>query len=170
MGHEEHRGLAPADIACAVLTISDTRTEDTDSSGALIREILAAAGHGVADYRIIPDDRVAIRRAVAELVGQEKVQAIILTGGTGITTRDVTIEALESLLDKTLDGFGELFRYLSFQEIGPAAMLSRAAAGTCQGVLIFAIPGSAGAARLALEKLIAPEMGHMVAMAADIGK
>ena len=147
-------------MRCFVLTISDTRTPDTDASGDAIVETLTAAGHEVTGRDIVRDDPAAVR----EVVGARALaaEAIITTGGTGITARDSTFEAIASLLEKRLDGFGELFRMLSYEEIGPAAMLSRACAGTVGRCAVFSLPGSEHAVRLAMTKLIVPEIGHVV--------
>lgn len=162
MGAESHRRQAARPVTCAVVTVSDTRTAADDHSGRLIRELLAEHGHTVADYRIVKDEPEQIRGLVLEIAQAGKVQAILLNGGTGISQRDTTYEAVSSLLEKRLDGFGELFRMLSWHEVGAAAMLSRAVAGTCQSLVIFAMPGSTNAVRLALEKLILPELSHVV--------
>jgi molybdenum cofactor biosynthesis protein B len=155
-----HRKEAPASVRCFVLTISDTRTVETDTSGAAIAEALTKAGHEVAGRRIVGDDPAAVRKIVRTESGD--VGVIITTGGTGVTARDSTYEAITALLDKRLDGFGELFRMLSYQQIGAAAMLSRACAGSIGTTAIFALPGSEPAVRLAMEKLILPEIGHVV--------
>jgi molybdenum cofactor biosynthesis protein B len=143
-----------------VLTISDTRTADTDTSGDAIAQALKGAGHEVAGRQIVRDDPSAVREVVRTQAA--KVQVIVTTGGTGITARDSTYEAISALLDKSLDGFGELFRMLSYGEIGSAAMLSRACAGSIGTTAIFSLPGSEAAVRLAMEKLILPEIGHVV--------
>ena len=158
----EHRANAPRAIGCFVLTISDTKTPETDTSGALIRELLTAAGHRVVDARIVRDEPVDVARIVRDACARDDVQAVVLTGGTGITSRDSTYEAVETLLYKRLPGFGELFRMLSFQEIGPAAMLSRAQLGLHRHRIVVSLPGSPNACRLALEKLVIPELGHLL--------
>lgn len=157
-----HRADAPAGLRCFVLTISDTRTDATDTSGAAIVSMLTAAGHTIAGRRIVKDDPAAIRGTVSDAVASGDNDAVITTGGTGISVRDGTYEALSSLFDRRLDGFGELFRALSYQEIGSAAMLSRATAGIAGRCAIFVLPGSENAVRLAMEKLILPEIGHVV--------
>ena len=157
-----HRADAPAGLRCFVLTISDTRTDATDTSGAAIVSMLTAAGHTIAGRRIVKDDPAAIRGTVSDAVASGDHDAVITTGGTGISVRDGTYEALSSLFDRRLDGFGELFRALSYQEIGSAAMLSRATAGIAGRCAIFVLPGSENAVRLAMEKLILPEIGHVV--------
>ena len=154
--HEKH---APANLKIGVITASDTRTPETDESGMLIRAMLQAAGHSVDYYEIVSDDSEKISAALVSNL--ENLDAIIINGGTGITARDGTTEVVLSVLDKELEGFGELFRMLSFQEIGPAAMLSRAVAGVRHGKFIAALPGSPDACRLAMEKLLIPELGHI---------
>ena len=154
--HEKH---APANLKVGVITASDSRTPETDESGSLIRTMLQAAGHSVDYYAIVPDDSEKISAALVSNL--ENLDAIIINGGTGITARDGTTEVVKSVLDKELEGFGELFRMLSFQEIGPAAMLSRAVAGVRHGKFIAALPGSPAACRLAMEKLLIPELGHI---------
>lgn len=152
---------AHASLVCAVLTISDTRTPDTDSSGARIRELLEADGHRVAAYAILPDEPDIVRTRLVELVA-ESVEVAIINGGTGLAPRDTTYEAIVGMLDKRLDGFGELFRSLSFAEIGPAAMLSRAVAGVAGRTLVASLPGSTPAVDLAMRKLLLPVLGHAV--------
>lgn len=159
---EEHRAQAPVSVRCAVLTISDTRTEEDDRSGELVRQTLRWRGHEVIAYEIVPDDASQIISLLRGWIAQPDVQAIITNGGTGIASRDNTYEAIVSLLDKQLPGFGEIFRMLSFAEIGAAAMLSRAVAGVAGGTAIFSIPGSSNAVTLAMERLIGPEIGHVV--------
>jgi len=163
MPADEHRAHAPRHVRLFVVTVSDTRTPATDVGGETARTLCAAAGHEVVGSRIIKDDATAIAALVEEICAAGTADAVVLTGGTGLSARDTTYEALVPLLEKRLDGFGELFRTLSFQEIGAAAMLSRAVAGLRRGVLVFAIPGSPAAVRLALERLILPEVGHAVA-------
>ena len=157
----EHRAGAPASVGVFVLTVSDTRTEATDSGGGAIRELLTAAGRSVAGYRILPDEPAQVRAAVELALANPDVQVVITTGGTGVTSRDSTYEAVAALLEKRLDGFGELFRALSFQEIGAAAILSRAVAGTVGRKAVFVLPGSEHAVRLAMTQLILPELGHL---------
>ena len=150
-------------IDCAVITVSDTRTPDTDSSGALIQQLLLAAGHRICRYQIVPDEPEQIRaQLAATITTSPPIQAIIFNGGTGISPRDRTYEAISSLLTKTLPGFGEIFRLLSYQEIGSRAISSRAIAGTYQHLLVFSLPGSRGAVKLGMEKLILPELVHLV--------
>ncbi|MBI3457607.1 MAG: MogA/MoaB family molybdenum cofactor biosynthesis protein [Candidatus Rokubacteria bacterium] len=158
----EHKAHAPRAVRCLVCTISDSKTPETDTSGRLLQELLRGVGHEVVGYRLVRDEPSQVRGVIEAACGDPAVGAIILTGGTGISSRDQTFEAVERLLDRRLPGFGELFRMLSYQEIGPAAMLSRAQAGVRAGRLIFSLPGSPAACRLALERLILPELGHMV--------
>lgn len=162
MGHKEHKAGSPATVDCMVVTISDTRTPETDESGRLIQDLLRKHGHRIGAYRLVRDEPAAIGELIRWAEGREEIHAIIFSGGTGISKRDSTYEAVAGLLEKRLDGFGELFRSLSYQEIGPAAMLSRAIAGIYRGKIIFALPGSSAAVRLAMEKLILPELGHLV--------
>jgi len=159
---EQHRMAAPRSVRCAVVTVSDTRTVETDTSGALIRERLERAGHAVVFYAIVPDEREEIGRLVDELVQRPDCDAVLLNGGTGIARRDVTYEAIAERLEKRLDGFGELFRWLSYREIGPAAMLSRALAGVYRGRVVIAMPGSTAAVRLAMDELVLPALPHLV--------
>jgi molybdenum cofactor biosynthesis protein B len=162
LGTEAHRASAPETIGCAILTISDTRTTETDTSGGLLRDMLRMAGHKVIEYQIVPDDSEQIVRMIREWSTIDGIQAILTNGGTGIASRDTTYDAIAELLEKRIDGFGELFRMLSWDEIGAAAMLSRAVAGVANGTLIVAMPGSPNAVRLAMTKLILPEIGHLV--------
>ncbi len=160
MSHLEHHKEALKNLKCAVVTISDTRTEENDGSGRAIRELLKSQGHEISDYTIVKDESEPIRNAV--LKAMETSDAVICNGGTGISSRDITIETLEPLMNRTVEGFGELFRSLSFDEIGSSAMLSRAVAGVVDKNLLFCLPGSPNAVKLAMEKLILPEMGHML--------
>jgi molybdenum cofactor biosynthesis protein B len=159
----EHRKDAPPSVRCFVITISDTRSEATDTSGNAITALLTEAGHQITGRRIVPDDPALVRDAVQSAEGAADV--VITTGGTGITARDGTYEAIDGLLDKRLSGFGELFRMLSYHDIGPAAMMSRACAGVRRGKIIVALPGAEGAVRLALTKLLVPELAHLVQQA-----
>ena len=165
MSHVEHRRLAPASVGCYVLTVSDTRTAATDTSGDAIAALLEKAGHRITGRAIVKDDPALVRDAVTRQLANGDVQAIITTGGTGISSRDSTYEAVSALLQKTLDGFGEIFRTLSYQDIGSPAIMSRACAGLAAGRIIIALPGSEKAVRLACEKLIVPELAHMVQQA-----
>jgi molybdenum cofactor biosynthesis protein B len=145
-----------------VITCSDTRTPDTDTSGQLIQRLLKEQGHTVAAYHLVKDEPAKIKAKIKAAVNNKKIQAIIINGGTGISRRDSTFEAVDAMLEKRLDGFGEVFRYLTYQEIGSPAIMSRATAGIIKGRALFSTPGSENAVRLAMEKLILPELGHLV--------
>jgi len=162
MSHVEHKATAPRSVRCYVITISDTRTEETDTAGRAIAELLRGAGHQVVGRTIVKDDPGFVRGAIERQLADPNVQAVITTGGTGISSRDSTYEAVSALLRKRLDGFGELFRMLSYEQIGSAAMLSRACAGLVAGRIVVALPGSEAAVRLAMERLLIPELGHLV--------
>ncbi len=157
----EHRSAAPTHVACFVLTCSDSRAQADDVSGRALREGLEAAGHTVVGQTVVRDEPEAIRAAVERGL-EGGARAVLVTGGTGITRRDQTVEAIRPLLEKEIPGFGELFRMLSYEEVGSAAWLSRALAGTVRGALVFVLPGSPNAVRLALDRLILPELGHAV--------
>jgi molybdenum cofactor biosynthesis protein B len=158
----KHRESAPEHVRVAVLTISDTRTPETDTGGDTIEELMRGAGHEVVERGVVKDDAARIRTEVVDLLARPDVDAVITTGGTGISARDTTYEVVERLLDKRLDGFGEIFRMLSYEEIGAAAVLSRAVAGAVGTKLVACLPGSRNAVRLAVEKLLAPEIHHVV--------
>jgi molybdopterin adenylyltransferase len=162
VSHIEHRAHGPASVACFVLTVSDTRTAETDTSGRAIRELLEQGGHRVSGHAIVRDEPSQVRERVLAQCANGATQVIITTGGTGITSRDGTYEAVHELLEKRLDGFGELFRMLSYEEIGSAAMMSRATAGSTRGKVVFVLPGSENAVRLAMTRLIIPELAHVV--------
>jgi molybdenum cofactor biosynthesis protein B len=162
MGHVDHRAAAPASVRVYVLTVSDTRTLATDTSGAAIAALLEQAGHVLAGRDLVRDEPADVRAKVAAQLDNDDAQVIITTGGTGIGARDSSFEAIHGLLEKRLDGFGELFRMLSYQEIGPAAMLSRACAGMARRKIVISLPGSEHAVRLAMTKLVLPELGHLV--------
>lgn len=162
MSVAEHKAAAPAHVRCFVVTVSDTRTDDTDTGGRAVVDMLTAGGHLVAGKRIVRDEPTDVRALVETQIASADIDAVIVTGGTGISSRDRTCEALTALFDKTLDGFGELFRMLSYQDIGPSAMLSRACAGTARGKIVVLLPGSEKAVRLAMDKLIGPELAHLV--------
>jgi molybdopterin adenylyltransferase len=164
VSQHEHKAAAPAAVRVAVLTVSDTRTEATDTSGRAIRALLEEAGHVVSAAAIVPDDPDAVTGFVLDQL-ESDTQVVITTGGTGITSRDSTYEAIDALLDKRLDGFGELFRMLSYHDIGPAAMMSRACAGLTRGKVVIALPGSESAVRLAMTTLVVPELRHLVQQA-----
>jgi len=162
MGYEEHKHLSPARINCAVLIISDSRDAKSDESGKLLAEGLQQHGHTVSSFDFLKNDAEAIREKFETLWHQEGLQAIIASGGTGASRRDVTVETVTPMLEKVLPGFGELFRSLSYQEIGTGAILSRALAGVAWGKVVICLPGSVKAVKLALEKIIIPEIGHVV--------
>ena len=162
MSVEEHKAKGKRSINCFVVTVSDTRDESTDQSGQLIKSLLASEQHHLAGYRIVKDEPAQIEALLRQALANEPVEAIIVNGGTGISPRDGTYEVIAGLLDKRLDGFGEIFRYLSYQDIGSAALMSRAVAGSAQGKVLISLPGSKGAVSLAMEKLILPELRHMV--------
>jgi molybdenum cofactor biosynthesis protein B len=161
----EHKSHAPTSVRCFVLTVSDTRTPETDTGGRAIADLLLAAGHVVADQTIVKDDPDLVRGTIERQLARPDVDAIITTGGTGITSRDSTYEAVTAMLHKRLDGFGELFRMLSYADIGPSAMMSRAVAGLVAGRIVISLPGSEAAVRLAMERLVVPEIGHLVQQA-----
>jgi molybdenum cofactor biosynthesis protein B len=162
VSHTDHRATSPASIRCAVVTVSDTRTVDTDTGGAAIVSLLGEQGHVVVDRAIVRDEPATLRELLDTLLSRDEVQVVITTGGTGITSRDGTFEVVTGLLEKTLTGFGELFRMLSYQEIGAAAMMSRATAGLARRRILIALPGSPHAVNLAMTKLVLPELGHLV--------
>ncbi|MEX0715258.1 MAG: MogA/MoaB family molybdenum cofactor biosynthesis protein [Planctomycetaceae bacterium] len=149
-------------LGFAVLTFSDTRTAETDASGKAIRELIEAAGHSVARYEVLADDPARIRAALVDALGDPDVSIVVTNGGTGVAVRDNAFEVVSTLIDKPLGGFGELFRMLSWEQVGAAAMLSRATAGIARGKALFALPGSTKAVRLAMEKLILPQARHLV--------
>jgi molybdenum cofactor biosynthesis protein B len=164
-GLHRHREEAVASVPTAVVTVSDTRTLETDVGGSLVAELLVGAGHPVVRREVVKDEPAEIAAAVRRGLGEEGTRALILTGGTGVAPRDVTPDTVEPLLARVVPGFGELFRALSYEEIGSAALLSRALAGLASGRVVFVLPGSRGAVRLAMEKLILPELGHLAAEA-----
>ena len=158
----EHKSQAPSQIGCMVITCSDTPTRETDASGRRIMHMLKDAGHSVVDYFIVKDEPAKIKAKIKAGTANKRIHAIIINGGTGISRRDSTFEAVDGMLEKKLDGFGEVFRYLTYQEIGSPAIMSRATAGIIKGRVLFSTPGSENAVRLAMEKLILPELGHIV--------
>jgi molybdenum cofactor biosynthesis protein B len=162
VSHTIHKAHAPLAVGCFVLTVSDTRRPDTDTSGRAIRDLLLAAGHHVTGHAIVRDEMDEVVARVRQCASDTATDVTITTGGTGISSRDGTFEAVDRLLDKRLEGFGELFRMLSCHEIGAAAMLSRATAGTIGRTALFVLPGSEHAVRLAMTRLILPELGHIV--------
>jgi len=162
MTHHPHPDAPGMTVSCAVITVSDTRTRDTDRSGQLIQQLLSEAGNTIGFYTLVKDEPDQIRSQVQTLSDRSDLDALIFNGGTGIAPRDTTYDAIEDLLEKTLPGFGEIFRALSYAEIGSRAIASRAIAGVYRGKLIFSVPGSSNAVKLALEKLILPELVHLV--------
>ena len=165
MSAEQHRQYAPAVLGFAVITVSDSRRPEDDTSGRTIREMAEASGHRIEDSTLVPDDVAAIRDALRKMLARPGVDVVVTTGGTGLSPRDLTLEAAGPLLDRPVEGFGELFRMLSYQQVGAAAMLSRAAAGLIGERAVFLLPGSPKAVALAMEKLILPEAGHLLSQA-----
>ncbi len=165
MSSDEHKAAAPARVRVFVLTVSDTRNEETDTAGRAICALIDAAGHHVAGKAIEPDDPGRVAELVRQQAAIGDVDAIITTGGTGLTSRDSTFEAIDALLTKRLPGFGELFRMLSYEDIGSAAIMSRACAGTIGPIVVVSLPGSEKAVRLAMTKLVIPELAHLVQQA-----
>jgi len=164
MAYAQHQqSAAPIIARCAVVTLSDTRTEATDTSGRRIRDLLAEAGHTVAIYHLIPDDPTQLALLLTTLLASPDVDAILTNGGTGVSPRDQTIPTIERMIDTPLPGFGELFRMLSYEQIASGAMLSRATGGLARGKPLFAMPGSTKAVELAMTKLILPELRHLLA-------
>ena len=159
---EKHRGAAPDTVRVAVLTVSDTRTRETDTGGDAVQEALEAAGHQVVERAIVTDDAALIRTALVDALARGDVDAVVTSGGTGISARDTTYEVVDRMVEKRLDGFGEIFRMLSYEEIGAAAIMSRAIAGAVGTKFVASLPGSRNAVRLAMEKLLVPELAHVV--------
>lgn len=163
MSLQEHKKTAIIQVNCKIITVSDTRNKDTDKSGQLMKELLENSGHLIVDYVIVKDEAEAIRTEVIKGCIDDSIDVVLTNGGTGIAKRDVTIETVRQLFEKEISGFGELFRLLSYQEdIGSAAILSRAIAGVYKNTAVFSTPGSTGAVRLAMNMLILPELGHVV--------
>ncbi len=170
-GHDPHGDDAERrSVRVLTVTVSDTRTEANDVGGARLRELLAGAGFSLVPHRITTDDPERLRAILDDVCEGDLADAVITTGGTGIAPRDATLEALEPLFEKRLEGFGEIFRQLSFQEIGPRAMLSRAAAGVIRGRFVAALPGSPRAVALAVTAVLAPTLAHAVALLKGSGK
>jgi molybdenum cofactor biosynthesis protein B len=160
---KNHHEASDRTVSCAVLTVSDTRNKANDKSGKLMIDLLTSSNHEVKVYKIIPDEKEMIQQTIKTVIQNKDIEAVLVTGGTGIAKRDVTIESVQPLFDKELPGFGELFRFLSYElDIGSKSMLSRAIAGVANNRIIFTTPGSSGAVKLAMEKLILPELGHTV--------
>jgi len=162
MSHLEHQADSPDNVRCAVITVSDTRTLETDTGGALVCELLTSAGHMLSRRALIQDEPATMRPLLEELMNDESIDAILMTGGTGIAARDQTYETVTELITKPIPGYGELFRMLSFEEIGAAAMLSRATGGLMQRTVLLTMPGSRAAVKLAMTRLINPELSHLV--------
>ena len=162
MTYKEHKQQSPKSISCSVVIISDTRTEQNDESGQYITNVLKNNDHIVLSYSLLKNDADAIIKKMNDLLGQDSLEVIITSGGTGISRRDVTVETIMPFLEKKIDGFGELFRYLTYQQIRTGSIMSRAMAGTAKGKVIICLPGSLGAVNLAMENIILPEIGHMV--------
>lgn len=160
MALDEHRKRAPKSVRCSVIVTSDTRDRSTDESGAFVVQMLKDAGHEVVHYRIVPNHSEDLTTALEDVL--DSSQAVVVSGGTGLSKRDITVDTIAPLLNKTLSGFGELFRQLSYGEIGSAAILSRATAGSIDARVVFCLPGSTRASRLAMEQLILPELSHIV--------
>ncbi|MFP6619237.1 MAG: molybdenum cofactor biosynthesis protein B [Pirellulaceae bacterium] len=158
---DEHKAAAPSQLRCAVVTVSDTRTLETDSGGQLVVDLLTAAGHEVLRREIIPDDPKVMTPLLLSLQGEEEVEAVLMTGGTGITSRDQTYETVTQLITRPIPGYGELLRMLSYEQVGAAAMLSRATAGLMQQTVVLTMPGSPRAVELAMQKIILPELCHL---------
>ena len=158
----KHRESAPETVRVAILTISDTRTPETDTGGDVAEELLRKAGQKIVERRIVRDEVTGIRNTLVDLLARSEVDAVVTTGGTGISARDATYEVVDRMLEKRLDGFGEIFRMLSYEEIGAAAMMSRALAGAVGAKFVASLPGSRNAVRLAVEKLLVPELSHVV--------
>ncbi|HEX2226567.1 MAG TPA: MogA/MoaB family molybdenum cofactor biosynthesis protein [Candidatus Binatia bacterium] len=162
MSVHEHKERGKKSIRCFVITVSDTRDESTDASGQAIKKYLSDHTHEASGYQIVKDEAAQIERVLEQALGSEDIDAVIVNGGTGIAPRDGTYEVVSRFIEKKLDGFGEIFRYLSYLDIGSAAVMSRAAAGTARGKILISLPGSKGAVTLAMEKIILPEIRHMV--------
>ena len=158
----KHKESAPETVRVAIITISDTRTPETDTGGDVAEELLEGAGQEVVERRIVRDEVSGIRNNIVDLLAKSDVDAVVATGGTGISARDTTYEVVERMVEKRLDGFGEIFRMLSYEEIGSAAIMSRALAGSVGNKFVASLPGSRNAVRLAVEKLLVPELSHIV--------
>lgn len=162
MSYHEHKEKSPTSVSCAVLILSDSRTEQSDEAGRLMKQKLGENGHKVLFYAILKNDADVIKKKLEELLSQAEIQVIITSGGTGVSHRDNTVEIVTSLLDKKLDGFGELFRSLTYQEIGTGSIMSRAIGGMAKGKIMMSLPGSLQAVGMAMDKIILPEVGHLV--------
>ena len=162
MNSKPHPDTEEIIVNCAVITVSDTRSQETDKSGQIIQKLLTDSNHQIVAYSIVKDEPIAIKVQIINLATDPQLDVLIFNGGTGIAPRDTTYDAISSLLEKTLPGFGELFRFLSYQDIGSRAIASRATAGVYKSKLIFSLPGSANAVKLAMAELILPELTHLV--------
>jgi molybdenum cofactor biosynthesis protein B len=165
---EEHKAKSVKTVKCFVVTVSDTRNVSTDHSGQLIKELLVTEGHEVLGYRIVKDDPTEVEDLLRQALSRDDLEAVLLTGGTGISPRDGTYEVVSRLLDKQISGFGEIFRFLSYQDIGSSAVMSRAQAGVAAGKVVISLPGSRGAVDLGMRRLVLPELGHMVSQVQGI--
>ncbi|MEE9191191.1 MAG: molybdenum cofactor biosynthesis protein B [Candidatus Aerophobetes bacterium] len=168
MSAEEHKAKSVKTVKCFVVTVSDTRNVSTDQSGQLMKELLASEGHDVLGYYIVKDDPTEVENLLRHALLRDDLEAVLLTGGTGISPRDGTYEVVSRLLDKQISGFGEIFRFLSYQDIGSSAVMSRAQAGVAAGKVVISLPGSRGAVDLAMRRLVLPELGHMVSQVRGI--
>ncbi len=168
MSAEEHKARSVKTVKCFVVTVSDTRNVSTDQSGQLMKELLASEGHDVLGYYIVKDDPTEVENLLRHALLRDDLEAVLLTGGTGISPRDGTYEVVSRLLDKQISGFGEIFRFLSYQDIGSSAVMSRAQAGVAAGKVVISLPGSRGAVDLAMRRLVLPELGHMVSQVRGI--
>lgn len=162
MGYNEHKEDSPQSVSCAVITVSDSRTPQTDESGDIIAEALMSKGHSLAYRTWLGNNLPALQAELGQILETDMANAVIITGGTGLSHRDITIEAVTPILDKVAHGFGELFRWFSYQDIATGCILSRALAGVARGRVIICLPGSSAAVRMAMDKIIIPELGHMV--------
>ncbi|ADJ25949.1 molybdenum cofactor synthesis domain protein [Dehalogenimonas lykanthroporepellens BL-DC-9] len=162
MGYIDHKEASPTSVSFGIVTVSDSRTEDTDESGRYLTDVLLEHGHSVNGYQLIKNNGEAIHRVIEKFIGHPEIQIIIFTGGTGISHRDLTVETITPLFKKQIPGFGELFRYLTWQEIGTASIMSRAIAGVIDNKVFLCLPGSLNAVKLALESIILPEAGHLI--------
>jgi molybdenum cofactor biosynthesis protein B len=162
LSYYQHKEQSPQSVNCAVLTVSDSRTEEDDESGRILRNRLEQNGHRVISYSILKNDTEMLKQKIIDLLKREDIQVIITSGGTGISGRDITVETVSPMVDKKIDGFGELFRSLTYQELGTGSIMSRAVAGVVQGKVVICIPGSTGAVSLAIDQIILPEIGHLV--------
>lgn len=162
MAYQEHKHQSPKSINCSVIVVSDSRTEQDDESGKYLKHILKEQGHKVVSFSLLKNETDAIKNRIGELIYENNLQVIIISGGTGISRRDITVETVSPIFDKELIGFGELFRFLTYKQICTGSIMSRATAGVAEGKVIICLPGSLGAVSLAMKEIILPEIGHMV--------